>query len=190
MVFLFISMPLVANSKDRCVSYKQEIRRINYFYWGMNFPYEYAIGQARQESNCRDFIIAFDGGEGIFQFMPNTSKYINNIMHEKNDAMNVSNAIKMNAFYMNKLHKSNPNGKLFMTYMMYNSGTSTILKDIKNSHSFEYRDMKKVCNRKKIKLKNGNILDLCTVGYDYPKRVEFYGLKYREGKEKQEYKFW
>jgi hypothetical protein len=43
------------------------------------------------------------------------------------------------------------------------------------------------CQRKKITLKSGSILDFCVVNYDYSKKIEKYGLAYRRGPDGMRY---
>lgn len=166
---------------ERCKQYIPEIRKWNAHYWCLQFPYHYAVGQAQQESNCRADVTAFDAGQGLFQFMPATEKYVESYLG-KLDIYNPSHAIRANAWYMRQLHKQNFdfNKPLFLTYMFYNGGIIIVKKEYDKSGGFPacYKNMKEVCKRKKLVLKNSKLLDLCVVAYDYPFKIFTYGKLY------------
>ncbi len=162
---------------DRCKQYIPIIRTQHYKYFGLDFPYEYGVGQAQVESNCRADVVSFDGGEGLTQFMPRTKIFVESYIGSF-DIFNPFYAIKAQAWYMSYLHSHNPSSKLWVTYSFYNSGEGTIKREKKLAGSYDYEKMKAVCKRKKITLKDGSILDFCKVGYSYPQKVRQYGLQY------------
>lgn len=185
---LFCLLITYVLAADRCIQYSQAVRVANAYYWGLDFPWHYAVGQLKQESNCRSEITAFDGGMGVAQFMPSTEAYIENRMKETFNPYNPREAIKANAFYMYSLHKQNWDGRLWLTYCFYNSGAGTMTKEYKRAGITNYDLMKSVCQRKILTLKSGQKLNLCDVGYDYPKRIYQYGNQYRISSDKM--KFW
>lgn len=172
----------------RCAEYVQDVRTEHFKQFGLNFPYWYGVSQLEVESNCREVITAFDGGQGIAQFMPATTKYVCGLLGESLDPLNHDDAIRLQAFYMHRLHGQNPTGNLWLSYGFYNSGVGTMQKEAKKAGQWDYELMSKACSRNKILLKNGQVLDLCKVGYDYPKRIFTLGQKYRLGKDG--IKFW
>lgn len=182
MILIMLISPLFA--KDRCIDYVNDVRIQHTYYFGSGFPYWYSIGQLIQESRCRPNITAFDGGQGISQFMPQTEKYVEGLIGEQLDMYNPEHAIKAQAFYMSRLHKQNPdaNKPLALTYMSYNSGLGTIKKEYTKAGCppFCFNNMKSICKRKIILLKSGKTLNLCDVGYDYPIKIYNYGLKYKK----------
>lgn len=191
LLFLFLLLCFLVTyvmASDRCQQYVQDVRKANAYYFGYDFPYWYALGQLRQESNCRGELTAFDGGMGIAQFMPATEVYIENKMKAPFNPYNPKEAIKANAFYMYSLHKQNWDGALWLTYCFYNSGAGTMTKEYKRVGITDYELMKSVCQRKILTLKSGQKLNLCDVGYDYPKKIYRYGNQYRIGTDKL--KFW
>lgn len=175
-VILFL--PLCGYASDRCQQYIPEVRKANFYYWGINFPYHYAVGQLKQESVCRADATAFDGGQGLAQFMPATEKYVESLMKENLNLYNTHDAIRAQAFYMKLLHKQNWVGRLWLTYMFYNSGVGTVKKEFQRAEIADWDLMRMECRRKILTLKNGQKLDLCDVGYDYPKKVYKYGKQY------------
>jgi soluble lytic murein transglycosylase-like protein len=182
-VILFIAISVflcaqVVYAIDRCQAYIPEIRHWNSYYWGLNFPYWYAVGQAQQESSCRSNAISFDGGQGLMQFMPATEKYCEEYIGFLN-MLNPAHAIKANAWYTRQLHKNNKDGALWLDYMFYNGGIGIVLREAQRAGVMDYDLMRYSCKRNKIKLASGQILDLCDVAYQYPQQVFKYGLKYK-----------
>jgi hypothetical protein len=168
---------------DRCTSLTQDVRVEHTKYFGIQFPWWYGVGQLKTESACRTNITAFDAGMGVAQFMPKTSQYIQSLMGESLDPYNPKQAIRMQAFYMNRIHTTeNWTSLLWIDYQIYNGGKSTLYKECQRAGETEWNAMKKQCKRKKIQLKSG-ILDLCEVNYDYSKKVEKYGNLYRQGED-------
>jgi hypothetical protein len=118
---------------------------------------------------------------GIAQFMPKTSRYIQSLMGETLDPYNPKHAIRMQAFYMKRIHaKENWTDRLWVSYAIYNGGAGALRAEAIRAGWTDWGRMKYFCQRKKIPLKSG-ILDLCEVNYDYSKKVEKYGAAYRRG---------
>jgi hypothetical protein len=125
-------------------------------------------------------VTAFDQGMGACQFMPATSKWIQSLMGEKLDPYNRSDACRMQAFYMYRIHKKeNWTKNLWIDYQIYNGGRSTLYKEYKRAGKTDWKSMRNTCNRKIITLKSGSKLDFCEVNYDYSKKVYKYGQTYR-----------
>jgi hypothetical protein len=182
---LLVAFP--AQALDRCETLVQMVRVEHIKYFGLQSPYWYGVGQLKQESACRTTVTAFDAGQGIAQFMPKTEQYIESLMGEKLDPYNPKQAIRMQAFYMNRIHtKENWTGRLWVSYQIYNGGKSTLYKEFQRAGTLDWDLMKMSCQRKKIQMKWG-ILDLCTVNYDYSKKVEKYGNLYRRGTDEMRY---
>jgi hypothetical protein len=108
-------------------------------------------------------------------------------MGEKLDPYNAKDAIRMQAFYMQKIHtKENWTGRLWTSYQIYNGGASTLKNEYKRAGILDWDLMKLSCTRKKIQMKWG-ILDLCEVNYSYSKQIEKYGNVYRRGPDGMRY---
>jgi hypothetical protein len=157
---------------------RQDVRRAYYYYWDTNYPYVYALAQAQTESQCRS-VVAFDKGEGPFQFMPKTSDEVRKDLGDPTlDPMRPEHAIKMNAYYMKKIHKSNWNGALWITYQIYNGGRSTLYQEYLRAGKTDWALMRLQCHRKIIKLKSGKFLNMCDVNYDYSRLIYERGRLY------------
>ena len=173
--------------KTRCIAYVQQVRVEHIKHFGLQYPYWYGVGQLETESNCRANATAFDAGQGIAQFMPKTSKYVLSLMGEVLDPYNPKHAIRMQAFYMARIHRlENWTDRLWISYQIYNGGKGTLQKEAIRAGKVDWQSMKDVCQRKKIQMKWG-ILDLCEVNYDYSKKVEKYGNQYRRGPDGMRY---
>jgi len=93
--FIFLLLTSPAYALDRCEILIQDVRVQHIKYFGFVFPYWYSVGQLKQESACRTTVTAFDAGQGVAQFMPKTSQYVQSLMGEKLDPYNPQHAIKM-----------------------------------------------------------------------------------------------
>ena len=186
LILFLLVMP--AYALDRCEALVQNVRIEHTRYFGFQFPYWYGVGQLKQESTCRTDVTAFDSGQGVAQFMPKTAQYVQALMGEALDPYNPHQAIRMQAFYMNRIHtKDNWSGHLWIAYQIYNGGRSALYNEFQRAQLLDWDLMKMCCQRKKIQMKWG-ILYLCVVNYDYSKKVEKYGNQYRRGIDGM--KFW
>jgi hypothetical protein len=172
-----------ARAADRCRDYETDVRIQHTRYFGNSFPYWYGLGQLKQESVCRADATAFDHGMGIAQFMPATAKEINDKLGEKLDPYHPDQAIRMQAYYMSRLHKQNWVGLLWITYQGYNGGFTNLKRERDRAGITDWQAMKNVCKRKIIPLKGGRQLSLCEVNYDYSRKVYKYGQIYKRGRD-------
>ena len=179
--------PIVVRKQDRCTDYVHLVRREHFRCFGLDFPYWYGVGQLRQESGCRADATAFDGGQGPAQFMPATEREAEEALGPL-DLYNPEHAVRAQAWYMARLHRANPDGRLWITYMFYNSGQGTVTRESARAGGYDYDTMKAVCSRRVITLKRGQKLDLCAVGYDYPVKVHAYGQQYKQSEDRR--RFW
>jgi len=178
----------VCRAVDRCLDYKVEVRNAVILFSGQDYPWWYHLGQLSQESRCRSNVTAFDGGQGISQMMPASAREINKEMKENNNPYIASQGIRMQAYYMSKLDKMNKDGRLFLSYMNYNSGPGMVRKEYDRAKEKTWLSMRDGCRRKVLTLSNGSKLDLCDVGYGYPCKIYKYGQSYKLGVDKR--RFW
>jgi hypothetical protein len=186
-LLLTVLMVYAAHGADRCEAYVKDVRVEHVRNFGFQYPYWYSVGQLKQESACRSTVTAFDAGMGLAQFMPKTSQYIQSLMGEALDPYNPKHAIRMQAFYMNRIHKTeNWTDRLWVSYQIYNGGAGTLAAESRRAGSTDWTLMRQQCQRKKIKMKWG-VLDLCEVNYDYPVKIKKYGEAYRRGPDGMRY---
>lgn len=185
--------PVNVLSLDRCNEYRQDERIQHTKYFGLGFPYWYGVAQLQQESCCRAGVTAFDAGMGISQFMPKTAQYINSLMGENLNPYNPEEAIKMQAFYMYRIHKNEnfiKTKNLWADYQIYNGGGGNLKKEyIRAGKIPDWDLMKAKCTRGKVLLKNGTYLYFCDVNYSYSLQVYKYGKIYKIGSDGNWY-FW
>lgn len=185
-LLLVLILVTPALAVDRCRDYITEVRNAHIMYLGVDYPWWYGLSQLKAESRCRN-ISAFDGGQGIAQFMPVTAKSIGKLMKENVSPNNPEQATRMQAFYMAYIEaKENWTNKLWVSYQIYNGGIKYLKKEYKEAGNIADHDaMRDVCKRAKIKLKGGQILDMCDVNYDYSSKVNSYGLPYKIGNDER-----
>lgn len=171
----------------RCALLVQDVRVEHIKTFGLQYPYWYGVGQLEQESACRTTVTAFDQGQGVAQFMPKTSQYIQSLMGEKLDPYNPKQAIRMQSFYMGRIYtKESWVKQLWIAYQIYNGGAGTLKAEFNRAGILDHEVMSLFCQRKKIQFKWG-VLDLCKVNYSYSKQVERYGNLYRRGPDGMRY---
>lgn len=180
---------IIAHSANRCEAYVQTVRVEHIKTFGLQFPYWYSVSQLSAESSCRATVQAWDLGQGVAQFMPKTSKYIQSLMGESLDPYNPKHAIRMQAFYMSRIHKvENWSDRLFIDFQIYNGGRTTLYKEYQRAGILDWDRMRSVCQRKKVQTKWG-ILDLCEVNYSYSQKIHSGANLYRRGDDGG-YRFW
>lgn len=192
LLFFFLLVSSIP-SVDRCIEYSTDVRSQHTKYFGMGFPWIYGLGQLRVESGCRGTATAWDLGQGIAQFMPQTTKYINSLMGKNLNPYNPANAIHMQAYYMSLIYRGQKwsLGRLWASYQSYNGGEGNLLNEYKRAGILDWQTMRDQCHRKVITLKSGGKLDFCQVNYDYSKKVYKYGQQYKNGNsENKAWKFW
>lgn len=187
-ILILVLLAVPGYALDRCEALVQNVRVQHFKYFGLAFPYWYSVSQLNTESACRTTITAGDGGRGVAQFMPKTSQYIQSLMGEKLDPYNSRDAIKMQAFYMYRIHtKENWTDKLFIDFQTYNGGRSLLYKEYQRAGIVDWDLMRLECKRNKVQFKWG-VLDFCEVNYSYSQKIYKGGQKYRRGVDG--YKYW
>ena len=161
----------ISHALDRCHEYIPDVRAQHIRYFGINYPWWYGVGQLQQESGCRNKVTAWDGGQGVAQFMPATEKACEKYLGAL-DMYNPEQAIKAQAWFMRQLHKENWNGALWLTYQAYNGGWKWLRVEFKKSGSQKayWELMRASCVRKPIN---------CKINYDYSKQIYRYGQQYK-----------
>lgn len=87
----------------------------------MGISASYALAISRQESRFNATVIAFDGGEGLMQIMPNTAKYISRkSKYSLCSRLNASCNIKYGTWYLGSLY--NKFGSYIYASAAYNAG--------------------------------------------------------------------
>ena len=211
LIILFILLiPLTARAVDRCQDYIPDVRSHSIRYLGIDYPYWYNIGCMITESNCRQELISFDGGIGLFQLTPSTG-IVSDIRKEISvNPYNASSNIRAQAFYIHKIRDTymkredfkfkskypiSPikftdkcGTKLSNIYRYYNGGYwfvhESYLAD--KNYSCDQKDMKDHCVRGGVWIGSGSKkrwLSFCEVNYTYSDKIFKYSQKYKMGKD-------
>jgi soluble lytic murein transglycosylase-like protein len=107
--YLYLSYPLV---------YLKTYQKYAKMY---NIDVSYLLAISRQESRFRNFIIAFDGGIGLMQIMPNTAKYIQKKSKIKScKTINIDCNINLGSWYLSNLYQKF--GDIIYATSSYNAG--------------------------------------------------------------------
>jgi hypothetical protein len=186
-VLLIIAMSFTY--AQRCELYIQEVRKAHYSQFGLDFPYQYGVGQLQQESGCRN-IISNDGvsSEGLPQITyrvwqkPLRAKGIESITA-------ISDQLKAQAIIMHSVYKSQYG--LWVTYQIYNGG-GLVLKEINRAKIAQWDKAKEKCRRGQSCFTYKGITTCrsnCDINYDYSQRVFKYGEPYAKVESKN-FKYW
>ena len=184
----------VTASADRCNSYVQEARRAHYKVFGLDYPYWYAVGQLRQESNCRD-VISRDGvgSQGVAQI---TYRWWQGFLSKKgiNNISSIKNQLLAQAYIMQDAKIQAYSSHLWVAYQVYNGG-SLVNKEITrarkdlNIREIPHDIAKEYGKRKPITFNNAQKINACDINYEYSEKVYEYGQKYKLFSD-GDYKFW
>lgn len=192
MVFCILpSSPQFALASDtptisRCKKYVPTIIRESHYKLGMDAPYWNFAGQIQQESRCNEGITAFDGGEGLGQFMPATAQDLqdHNADLKSLGALpmpyNPQWAIRALIIYDKNCYDKASCKDWYFAFRAYNGGYGTLNKEIARSKSCVPSIVEKFCKRKVVVVKVGETLDLCKVNTSYPVIIFENSLNYKE----------
>lgn len=165
--------------------YKAQVIREARYHIGIDAPYWLFMGQIEQESGCREAVTAFDGGAGLGQFMPATARWI----HDREETLREISlkaspydsrwSIRALVLYDWYLFTTGDCPGWYFAFRAYNGGAGNLNREIRRAGSCEISLVEKQCSRKRIRLKSGNLLDLCRVNITYPYQVMHKGERYR-----------
>jgi|GEM_PF-718997 len=198
-----------ARAADRCQNYIVEVRSNSIRYLGLEYPWWYNLGCAMVESNCRQDVVSFDGGIGLFQLTPSTGIVA---VIQKEFPVNPYNAesnIRAQAFYIHLIKDkymkrssvkfknkyqiepltfTNKCGtRLSDLYRYYNGGYWFVYESklADKTYTCDEKDMRSHCVRGGtwVGTKNPKWLSFCDVNYSYATKVYKNGQKYKNGKD-------
>lgn len=179
---------------DPCRKYLRQIIREARAAFGPDVPYWLFVGQISQESRCNAQATAFDGGKGLSQFMPKT---VDKVQSEQKtlqklgiaDPYNPTWAIRAMTLYVKQLYDESSCQNFYSAFRSYNGGIINLEKEVKVAESCKAKIVEKKCDRKKITLKSGQILDFCKVNIDYPYQIMDKSMKYKPNGAKTKWRF-
>lgn len=206
---IMIMFPISARAIDRCQDHITNVRTNAIRYLGLEFPYWYNLGCAMTETNCRQDLVSFDGGIGLFQLTPSTgitaviSKEFpvnpynaeSNIraqafyIHLIKDKYMKQKSIKFkNKYQISPLTFTNKCGvRLSDIYRNYNGGYWFLWESklANPTYACEEKEMRSHCVRGGtwVGTKNPRWLSFCEVNYSYSEKVYKFAQKYKRGKD-------
>lgn len=191
-LLVLVALPSPSPAADRCKDLVPDVRSAARRTFGSAFPWHYNLGQLRLESGCRERITAFDGGQGVAQFMPATARALAQALGEDFDPQDRAQSIRMQAIFLRDLYRGNPapGRPLWAMYQAYNGGAGLLKSEARRAGAWDWERMRAACRRRVLTLKGGEPLDLCAVNYLYSVRVHKYGDLYRTGGDAEEFPFW
>ena len=133
------------------------------------------MGQIEQESRCNESVIAFDGGQGLSQFMPKTAEWIQEAYPELKKISPIPNplnpywAITAMIWYDRYLYGKVLCQDWHYALRAYNGGYGLLNKEIKETGVCDYEEVAKHCHRSKFS---------CDVNTSYPYKIFQRALKY------------
>jgi hypothetical protein len=162
---------------DRCGKYLPQIIRESRYFLGRGAPHHYFAGQIEQESRCNEGITAFDGGQGLGQFMPRTAAAI----HEEEAALRELGAVPLPydprwairalVLYDRRLYTQTTCPGWYFAFRAYNGGAALINREALRAGTCLQAGVERACQRKVLTLKSGARLDLCRVNIEYPQLI-------------------
>ena len=193
-MWLFLTVTLLAvnlfgGSIQRCQSYVQEVRKAHWAQFGVDYPYQYGIGQLVQESGCRN-ILSLDGvgSEGLPQITyrlwqkPLKAKGVASIKA-------IPDQLKAQAIIMKSVYQ--PKYGLWVTYQVYNGG-GLVLKEINRAGGENWEKAKAQCRRGQSCFTwkgQRSCRSNCDINYEYSVLVYKYGEKYASVRSSK-YRYW
>lgn len=193
-LFLFLTLLAVelcaGGSISRCQSYVQEVRRAHWTQFGVDYPYQYGVGQLVQESGCRN-VLSYDGvgSQGLPQITWRWHKATLQ-KHGIRSLDAIGDQLKAQAILMRQMW--NPKYGLWVTYQSYNGG-GLVLKEINRAGGENWVKAKSQCRRGQscFTYPSGKkeCVSNCEINYDYSVQVYTYGEKYGSIRSKQ-YRYW
>lgn len=190
LLLILLAVDLCAGgSIQRCNQYVQEVRRAHWEQFGVDYPYQYGVGQLVQESGCRN-ILSLDGvgSEGLPQITYRLwQKPL--IAYGVKSIRAIPDQLKAQAIIMHSVYE--PRYGLWVTYQKYNGG-GLVLKEIGRAGSENWKLAKDQCRRgqscftyKGIKTCRSN----CDINYEYSVLIYKYGGQYATTRSSK-YPFW
>lgn len=178
-------------SIQRCQSYVQDVRRAHWSQFGVDYPYQYGVGQLVQESGCRN-VLSYDGvgSQGLAQI---TWRWHKQTLQKRGirslDA--IPDQLKAQAILMRQMWV--PKYGLWVTYQAYNGG-GLVLKEINRAGSENWVKAKSNCKRGQscFTYPSGKkeCVSNCEINYDYSVKIYKYGGQYAGVKESGQYRYW
>jgi len=178
---------------DECGKYRYFVKRAHEWYFGIDYPYWYSIGQLRVESNCI-WTLSRDGWNSIGpaqitpQFWDRELAKVHSAWKES-----LGDYFMAQAYILRKMHNQNLCQKLYITYQCYNRSCRKVVyenyPECKWEVGFNRCKPQMVCVwRKRNECRQWK--DSCKINYEYGYKVWKFGKIYREGEDGWKWRYW
>lgn len=164
------------------------------FYFGVDFPWWYSVGQAEKESLCRHSILSSDGigSEGFAQI---TFRWWRGKLEREDirEIKSIPNHAKAQAFINWYEYNQTVCKRLFEMYQRYNGG-ALVSQELVRAKSCRWEDGLNVCKRGDVcvwRTPKGckQYRNACEINYEYSYKIYTFAGKYRTGPDKT-YNYW
>jgi len=160
---------------NRCKKYMPVVMREARYFIGIDAPVHYFMGQIEQESRCNEGAIAFDGGMGLGQIMPETAREL----HQKYPELHEFDFnpydprwnIRAMILYDRACYRETVCKGWYFAFRAYNGGVGLLNREISRAGTCEISAVEEQCKRNIKKLKSGTVLDFCRINIEYPYKI-------------------
>jgi len=185
LILIGVQLSWGKSALSRCNKYTPLVRKYHYYYFGVDFPYWFSVGQLYVESGCRHRISSADG-IGSYGLAQITWKFWKDRLTKEGikEIRSVEGNLRAQAYINYDAWKKTPKWckKLWVTYQIYNGGL-WVVKELKKAGKCDWCLAYKECRRRPIcfKLKSGKkkCISACEINYEYSVKVWKYGRRFR-----------
>lgn len=180
---------------EDCSKYKGKVRRSHEWFFGLDYPYWFSLGQLEVESNCL-WMTSLDGWGSIGPAQI-TPKFWDAELKELFPNWKVkdhADYFMAQAYILAQAHKDNPCDKLFITYQCYNRSCRKIVRECFPECKWEAGYQK--CMQRpeqicvwKVKDQCKQYRTSCDINYSYGRKVYQNGKKYEDFQTKR-WSYW
>ncbi|MCX6076008.1 MAG: hypothetical protein NTW78_03885 [Campylobacterales bacterium] len=172
------------SDSDKCAQYASSVAYWHKNYFGMEFPYQYGIGQLKQESNCK-FVKSKDGYGSVGAAQITISVWQKRLPDV--DFWSVDGNMRAQAYANKDSMNQAKVKKLWVMFQIYNGG-GVVNTEIKSAGVADWEKAKAQCRRGVTKYKSGDRSN-CDINYEYSQNIFKYAKEYSNVQSNQ-FRFW
>lgn len=184
LIFLLSTQSLAVT---RCIKYKNIVRRYTWYYFSLDYPWWFNIGQMIAETNCRD-MISRDGINSVGIVQITWRWWKKELIREGIYSLKtVDQQIHAQTYILHKYYErtSKQCPQLYLMYQCYNRSCWKVLRENKHCSWLNgfYNCRKFYLERICVWKKHGRCIQYrtnCDINYHYSKHIYRYGLPYQE----------
>jgi len=190
-VLLFLLWDKVS-AFDECQKFVPYVKRAHEFYFGIDYPYWFSVGQLRTESNCI-WTISRDGW-GSFGPAQITPRFWDEELAKVHRAWKESlgDYFMAQVYILKRMQEQNKCGKLYVMYQCYNRSCKKVIKENFPECRWEV-GLSRCSGRDVCVWRRGDRClqwrNECEINYEYGVKVWRNGLRYKEW-ETSRWQYW